>query len=140
MSYYWPIALLVLSNVLYHICAKSVPESLHPMAMMVGTYVVGALVSLALFFVMSTDKNFLGQVYHMNWTTVMLGLSIVGLEIGAIYMYKVGWDVSVGNLVMSAILAVALIIVGVLLYKESVSATQLAGIGLCMAGVFLINR
>lgn len=140
MSLYWPIALLVFSNVFYHICTKSVPENLSPYAMMVGTYCIGAVLSAALYFILSPEKNMLAEVGRMNWTTVMLGVSIVGLEIGAIYMYKVGWNISIGNLVQSTILTVVLIAIGILFYKETVTGTQLFGIALCAAGLFFINK
>lgn len=140
MSMYWPIALLVFSNVFYHVCTKSVPETLSPFAMMTGTYLIGAAFSLALFFLCSPEKNMLAEAGKMNWTTLMLGLSIVGLEVGAIYMYKVGWNISVGNLVQSTILTVVLIGVGVLFYKETVTANQLLGIALCAIGLFFINK
>jgi hypothetical protein len=42
-SYVWPIALVVLSNVVYQICAKSVPNGLNPFAALAVTYLVGAL-------------------------------------------------------------------------------------------------
>ena len=29
-SYIWPVALAILSNIIYHICAKSTPETIHP--------------------------------------------------------------------------------------------------------------
>ena len=32
MNLYWPIALVVVSNIIYHICAKSSPESIDPFA------------------------------------------------------------------------------------------------------------
>lgn len=140
MSMYWPIALLVFSNVFYHICTKSVPEQLSPYAMMTGTYLIGAVVSLALYFTLSTEKNLLIEVGRMNWTMFMLGFSIVGLEVGAIYMYKVGWNISVGNLVQSTILTVVLIVIGVLIYKETITASQIFGIVLCAAGLFFINK
>lgn len=140
MSMYWPIALLVFSNVFYHICTKSVPESLNPYAMMVGTYCIGAAVSAALYFLLSPEKNLMAEVGRMNWTTWMLGFSIVGLEVGAIYMYKAGWNISVGNLIQSTILTVVLVAVGVLFYKETVTGSQFLGIALCAAGLFFINK
>lgn len=140
MSYYWPIALLVFSNVFYHICTKSVPEQLNPFIMISGTYVVGAIVSLACFFLLSPEKNLSAQLSHINWTTFMLGLSIVGLEVGAIYMYKVGWNISVGNLVQSTILTVILIVIGVLIYKETITPMQIVGIVLCAVGLIFINK
>ena len=32
MSYIWPLILVVASNTVYHICAKSLPESVDPLA------------------------------------------------------------------------------------------------------------
>ena len=49
-SYVWPIALVVLSNVVYQICAKSVPEEMNPFASLTVTYLVGAVVSAILYF------------------------------------------------------------------------------------------
>ena len=31
-SYVWPIALVILSNAVYQICAKSLPDGIHPLA------------------------------------------------------------------------------------------------------------
>ena len=44
-SYIWPIALVVISNTLYQICAKSVPEGMNPLASLTVTYLIGAAVS-----------------------------------------------------------------------------------------------
>lgn len=140
MNYYWPIGILVIANVFYHISTKSVPEGLNPFAAMVATYVIAAIVSLVLYFVLSPEKNIAESLSHVNWSTIMLGLSIVGLEIGAIYMYKVGWDISIGNLVQSAIVTVFLVIIGIIIYKEAMSVNRIAGIILCAAGLFFINK
>ena len=48
-DYVWPIALVVLSNTFYQICAKEVPEKMDPFASLTVTYLVGAAVSFALF-------------------------------------------------------------------------------------------
>ena len=48
-NYVWPLALVVLSNVLYHSCAKSVPKELNPLASLTVTYAIGAIVSLVFF-------------------------------------------------------------------------------------------
>lgn len=36
MSYIWPMALVVTSNIVYQICAKSVPEEINPFASLIG--------------------------------------------------------------------------------------------------------
>ena len=53
-SYVWPMALVVLSNTAYQICAKSVPGGMNPFASLTVTYLVGALAS-GLFYVALGD-------------------------------------------------------------------------------------
>ena len=45
LSYVWPIGLVVLSNVVYQICAKSIPSEINPFASLTITYVVAAIAS-----------------------------------------------------------------------------------------------
>lgn len=140
MNYYWPIGILVIANVFYHLSTKSVPEGLNPFAAMVATYIIAAIVSLILYFILSPEKNLAVSLAHANWSTIMLGFSIVGLEIGAIYMYKVGWDISIGNLVQSSIVTVFLVIIGIIIFKEAMTISRAAGIVLCAVGLFFINK
>ena len=49
MEYYWPIVLIVVSNVFYHVCSKSTPAGVHPLASLTVTYLVGAAVSAGLY-------------------------------------------------------------------------------------------
>ena len=140
MSMYWPIVLAVCADIVYQISAKSTPETLNPFASLTITYVIGAAISLVIFYMTSGGGNFLAELKQINWTAFVLGLAIVGLEAGSIYMYKVGWNMNTGYLVKSIFLALALIIVGYFLYKEQVSGTKIAGIAVCMLGLFLINK
>lgn len=116
-SYVWPIALVVLSNVVYQICAKSVPNGLNPFAALTVTYLVGALMSVVLFFVLGKQPNPLKELSNLNWAPFVLGLVIVGLEVGFIYAYKAGWTVSTASLVQGSTLAVILIFVGRLFFQ-----------------------
>ena len=140
MSMFWPIALVVFSNVIYQICAKGVPKSMDTMASMTITYLVGALCSAIMFFVINRNGNLLQEYTKMNWAPVFLGISVVGLEVGFIYAYKNGWSVSTASIVQSAFLAVALLFVGVLLYHETVSISKIIGVGFCLVGLFFLNR
>lgn len=104
MAYIWPIALVVVSNVLYQICAKSVPKEMDAMASMTVTYLVGAAASAVMFFVMNRDGNLFHEYGKMNAAPVLLGISVVGLEVGFICAYKAGWPVSTASIVQSAFL------------------------------------
>ena len=129
----------MLSNVVYQICAKSVPDGLNPFAALTVTYLVGAVVSAVLFFVLGKQSNPVKELSHLNWAPFVLGLVIVGLEVGFIYAYKAGLTVSTAALVQGVALAIILIFVGFLLYKEALTWNKLVGIGICLVGLFFIN-
>lgn len=138
-NYVWPLGLVVLSNVFYQICAKAVPGKMNPFASLTITYLVGAVVSLILYYVINKDGNILQEYKNTNWAPFVLGLVIVGLEVGWIYAYKAGWPVSVAQIIQAAFLAVILIFVGYMLYKEPISWNKIVGIIVCLAGLGLIN-
>lgn len=138
-NYIWPLALVVLSNVFYVICTKSVPAEINPFASLTVTYAVGAIVSLIIYYATNKDANLIHEYSKLNWSSFVLGLSIIGLEVGYIYAYKNGWAVSTAQIVQAAILAVILIFVGRMLYKEPITWNKVAGIFVCLAGLGLIN-
>ena len=140
LAMYWPIALAVGADICYQIAAKSTPAQLNPFASLTITYLIGAAVTTGIFFLTSKGGNILHEWTQINWTAIVLGFAIVGLEAGSIYMYKVGWNINTGYIVKSCFLALALLVVGYFLYKEQVSPTKIAGIAVCMIGLFLINR
>ena len=140
MSMVWPIALVIISNIIYQICAKGVPKDMDAMASMTATYLVGAVCSAVMFFIMNKGGSLLHEYTKINWAPILLGISVVGLEVGYIYAYKNGWAVSTLSIVQSAFLAVALIAVGALLYHEAITANKIIGIVVCLVGLYLINK
>ena len=139
LSYIWPIGLVLISNTLYQVCAKSVPEGMNPLASLTVTYLVGAVVSCAMYFIMNRNANLLREIRLTNWAPIVLGIVIVGLEVGFIYAFRAGWQISMAQIVSSAVLAVILIFVGYLLYHEAITWNKIVGIIICLAGLVLIN-
>ena len=138
-SYIWPLALVIISNTVYQICAKSVPQKIDPFASLTITYLIGAVVSAVLYFVLNRDANIVQEYRKLNWAPVVLGLVIVGLEAGWIYAYKAGWPVSTAQTVQCAVLGIVLIFVGAFLYKERLTWNKLLGVGICLVGLVFIN-
>ena len=103
------------------------------------TYLVGALASGVLFFVTGNGASLLQEYGRLNWASFLLGLVIVGLEAGWIYAYKAGWPVSTAFIVQSAILAGFLLLVGYLLYHEPLAWNKIAGVVICLIGLYVMN-
>ena len=140
LSLIWPIALVVFSNTVYQICAKSVPGEISPFASLTITYLVAAAASAALYFVFNKGGSLIKEYSALNWSSFALGIAIVGLEVGCIFAYKNGWQVSMMQIVQSAFLAIALIFVGRLLYSEPITLNKALGIGICLVGLYFLNK
>lgn len=139
-NYVWPIGLVVLSNVVYQVCTKSVPDGMNPFASLTITYLVGAVVSAVIYFAFNKGGNLIDEYTKLNWAPFVLGIVIVGLEVGFIFAYQAGWQVSTASIVQSSFLAVALIFVGWLLYHESLTWNKLVGVVICLIGLVFINH
>ena len=139
LSYIWPIALVVLSNTVYQICAKSVPEGMNPFASLTVTYLVSAVISAVLYYALNRNANLLREIRMINWASVVLGVVIIGLEVGFIYAFRAGWQIGTAQIISSAMVAVLLLFVGWLMYHEAMTWNKVLGIAVCVAGLVLIN-
>ena len=136
----WPVALVVLANTLYNICAKSTPESANAFLTLAVTYLIAAVICIAVFLAGSHGKPVLAELGKLNWTALALAAAIVALEVGYIFIYRAGWKINTASLVANISLACVLVGVGALLYKEGVTVRQLAGIGVCLVGLVLLGK
>lgn len=114
MSYIWPIALVVFSNIIYQICAKSVPEKLNPFASLTVTYLVAAAACGLLYLITGPRGGLLREYRKLNWAPLVLGIVIIGL-------------------------ASALLLVGFFLYHEALTWSKVVGVVICMVGLVFIN-
>lgn len=138
ISYIWPLVLIVLSNTVYHLASKSTPENANAFLSLVITYTIGALASLILYFT-TGNHSFVNDLKVINWTSLLLGLAIVGLEAGWIFMYRAGWKISMGSLTANILLAVVLFVIGALAYKEVITVKQIIGSLICVVGLVIMN-
>lgn len=134
------VAIVVLSNIFYHITQKSTPEAVNPFGALLITYLTAIAFTLVGMFVYRPEGGAVQVFKGVNWTSVVLGLAIVGLEIGTLLMYRSGWQISLGALAANIALAVLLIPIGIFLYHETLSLSKVVGILLCVAGLYFINR
>ena len=132
----WPLLLIIFSNTFYNVATKSIPSELDAFGTLIITYIAGGIVAFILFFTHSGSLNF---AQNFNWPSVILGLAIVGLEAGYVYLFRAGWEISKGSLFANTALAIVLIIVGKIIYHENISLRQIIGAVICLCGLYLIK-
>jgi drug/metabolite transporter (DMT)-like permease len=137
--YVTAIFLTVVSNVLYHVFQKMTPSSVHPLLSLTVTYLVAALVCLVFLPLYPLNGGVLPSLRQVNWASFGLGAAIVGLEMGFLLAYRGGWRISAAGLVSNVIVAVLLIPVGILLFREKLTVINSVGIATCILGLILVN-
>lgn len=138
--YVFSIVLIVASNVLYNLCQKSTPQRANPFSALFITYLTAAAISIAVFLLNKNNEGFFQSIKELNWTSIALGISIVGLEFGYLMAYRAGWKISLGSLVANIALSVVLIPIGILFFKEGFGLNKLLGAIFCIIGLILINK
>lgn len=138
-STWWPLLLVVASSVGYQVGLKEVSDIEDPMASLTVTYLAASVVSFVLYFFQSLGKeSFLRGVLSVSLSAIGLGLAIVGIEVGTLFMYRAGWAVNVAFVVANSLIVAALMLTGLLLYKEKLTLRQLIGVGISLAGILCI--
>ena len=124
----------------YHIVLKLTPAGANPYLSLAVTYAVTTLVFCGWYAAQPGSLPLRAAVGQLNWTAVVLGIVVVFLDLGFMMLYRGGFEVSLGQLVTQSATALLLLIIGVAWFGDKLSFTNLAGIVLCVIGLWLINR
>lgn len=138
-STWWPLLLVVASAVGYQVGLKEVSDVGDPMASLMVTYLAASVVSFVIYFFQSLGKeSFFRGVLSVSLSAIGLGLAIVGIEVGTLFMYRAGWAVNVAFVVANSLIVAALMLTGFLLYQEKLTLRQEIGVGISLAGILCI--
>ncbi|MEM1054578.1 MAG: hypothetical protein AAGI52_03550 [Bacteroidota bacterium] len=132
----FPLVLAILGTVVYHLAQKSVPESAAPFAVIAMAYLVGFVCAVGAVLVSGAP---VAETARVAWKpAVALGLGALTIEVGYLLAYRVGWPVSTVSLIANVAVAAVLLIVGLAVYREALSAAQWAGMACCAVGLALL--
>lgn len=137
-EYFLPIVIIVCSNVIYNLAQKCVPAEANAFLSLGVSYIIGLVLCIILYMI-GRKSGIVNELRKLNWTSLILGVAIVGLEVGYILTYRAGWNISIGSLVANIALAVLLIPIGIILFKESFSFNKVLGVFLCITGLIVMN-
>ncbi|MEG1108241.1 MAG: EamA family transporter [Oscillospiraceae bacterium] len=130
---------MVATRVPYMIIQKVTPGSIDPFVSLCLCYSVCLAVSAAMFMITGKGQSIRKELKKINWTAPALGLCLVCMDVSALLMFRLGWDLSVGSVLLYVLLAIALVIVGGIFYKEKITPKLIAGIVLCIFGVIMVS-
>ena len=130
--------LAALSTVLYNLFQKLTPSAANPALALSITYGVSLAATLTLFGFYPTSS--LGASFQkLNWASFALGLAIFGVEIGTLLAYRAGWQISLLAIMVNVVASLALVLIGLIFFKEKLSLINILGIVICIAGLVMVN-
>ncbi len=137
---WFAIALVLLGNVVYHLALRAVPREANPAVATLAAYIVATVATAATLPALAKDVALLPAIRTLNWSTVVVGVSVVAIELGYLLAYRAGWTLSTASVTANVSLAVVLLGIGTLAFREPWSFSRVAGVGFCMIGLWLVNR
>jgi drug/metabolite transporter (DMT)-like permease len=139
MKFWWPIGLIVFCSTAYQVGVKEISTGIHPLTALVLTYLSASFASFILYFFLAPQgESRKKEIFSWNPSALGLGFSIVGIELGVVYMYRAGWTVQTSFILTNSLIVAALMAAGALFYKEKLKLRQLAGVVLTLAGIVCI--
>jgi len=134
------LSLAIAATVAYHLVLKLTPAGVNPFLSLTLTY-AGVSLLLGLSLVLGPGPfEWRHELRALNWTTLALAATIVALDLGFLFLYRTGYDVSLGALVTQSTASLLLLVIGVLVFRERLSLANGIGLALCLAGLWLVNK
>ena len=130
----------IAATVGYHLILKLTPSGVNPYLSLAVTYAIVTVSFVAVYAALPAALPLRESVAQLNWTTLVLGVVIVFLDLGFLMLYRGGFDVSLGALITQSAAAALLLLLGVAFFAEKLTLAQVGGIALCIAGLWLINK
>ncbi|MEZ4376689.1 MAG: hypothetical protein R3B35_00230 [Gemmatimonadales bacterium] len=134
------ILLVIAGNVIYHLGQRAIPRDADPVVATLGAYVVAIVVTLVTVPFLAAEGAVRGGWRALNASTLAVGAGIVAIELGFLLAYRAGWRLSTASITANATVALVLVGVGAVVYREALTPGRLTGIGLCVVGLWLVTR
>ncbi len=127
-----------LSTVLYNLFQKLTPADANPALALSVTYSISLTATLMMFLFYPT-ASLSTSFQKLNWASFALGLAIFGVEISTLLAYRAGWPISLLGIMVNVVASVALVLVGLIFFKEKLTLVNILGIVICICGLAMIN-
>ena len=134
------LGIAIAATVAYHLVLKLTPAGANPYLSLAVTYATVTVIFVAVYAVLPGPMPLRAAFRELDWTAPALGVVVVFLDLGLLMLYRGGFDVSLGQLITQSAGALLLLLIGVAFFAEKLSLVNVAGILLCVAGLWLVNR
>jgi drug/metabolite transporter (DMT)-like permease len=122
------------------VCQKNIPKEAHALIALASAYFIACVSCIAILIFNGEFKKGASLFSDQKWMPViLLGFSLIMVELGFLYAYRTGWKISTTSIIAGSFTTIALVLIGVLWYREELTFINIIGILLSSVGVILVN-
>ncbi len=140
MKSFFPLLLAITGGVLYHIGQKAVPRAVNPFAAILLAYAIGSLCCVVALIAVPAERPLLESWRAANWAVALIGIGAVVIEIGFLLAYRAGWNISTASVLTNISVALLLLPIGLLFFKEELTWRNAVGVICCLLGLYLLSQ
>lgn len=135
----WPFLLPVIGFVSYSLILKTLRPDIHPLVFLSIAYAMAFMLASALWMIFGDLGSKLLRPSDFAWALLM-GLALVTIEFGFLLTLRNGWPVGVAATAINVATASLLLVIGMIAFREKLSAVNVAGAVMCLGGLILITH
>jgi drug/metabolite transporter (DMT)-like permease len=109
-----------------------------PISLMLSSSVAMALPAFLLY-LMPARRGILAEVRQLHWASRLLPVSLVGLEVASLLVYRSGWNIRLAAILANVAASLIMVPVALFVFKDTLNWINLAGVVTCLAGVVMLN-
>lgn len=134
----WPFVLMVGTYVAYQLLLKLPRADINILGFQALAYFI-AFVAVTLLWWRNPGLGSNRFAPRDVIVALLFGVTVVGLEYGYVSAYRLGWPVNTTGTMVTVATAVLLVPVGLVAFRENLSALNMLGLLLCCAGLWLVT-
>lgn len=131
------VSLIIVGGVLYHLAQKATPTLVDPFLSLCISFGLASIICLTIGLSRGSISG--TQLHRLNWSSVALALSVVAIESGYLIGYRFGLKLNITSFACNTMVALVLLGVGTLFYRETFSLKSAGGMVLCVVGLLLLR-
>ena len=139
-TFYLPLVVAVTGMLFYHLAQKSIPKGINPFFATIIAYVTGIVVCAVCAFAFPGNRSLMTSVKQSNWAVYVMGAAAACIEVGFLLAYRSGWRLSIAAVATNVAVTVMLVPIGIIVFKDHLSARNVLGLVFCVLGLVLVVR
>lgn len=132
-----PIAIVIVSGIVYHL-AQKVAGAARPWPMLAVAY--GAAFAISVVLALAEGDVLRWQPGRERSAGLLLGLAAFGIEAGFFFIYRAGWPLASASVITNVSVTAILAVVGIIVFGEHLSLVRAVGLVLAATGATFIAR